>query len=152
MCTGYRYDLVCGHQLISYTTRCALNCVNPSGPSKPMSDTCAPCTPSFQATNIQRRYDDLRWRRMGAFRLAQAAGDRPAEARVTAQIARDQADHTAELALIADLRRKLGAGGGQRVVFPGRDEGWEENAREDTFWGVAEDVGGEARRDAYDFW
>lgn len=84
-----------------------------------------------------------------AFRLAQAAGDQDAEADVTARIARDQAERTAEIARVADLRRKLGAGGGRRVVFPGREEKKEVTAPRDTFRGVTGYVSGEARHDAY---
>jgi hypothetical protein len=140
MCTGYCYDLVCGHQLIHFATRCTLNCTIPSGPRKPMNDTCAPCAPSFQETNIQRKYDNLRQKRMETFRLAQAAGDRDGEAKATAQIAQDQAARTAEIAKVAALMNKLGLGGGQHVVFPGRNYGeekkWEEDAPEDLFQGV----------------
>jgi hypothetical protein len=131
MCTGYTYDLVCGHQLIHFATRCSESCSIPSGPRKPLNDTCAPCTPSFQRTNIARKYDDLRCKHMRAIRLAQADGDRDAEAKVTKQMAQDQAERTAARAKVSDLRRKL-AGGGQAVVWPGKMKEKETNAPDDT--------------------
>ncbi|KAH8911428.1 hypothetical protein BR93DRAFT_333819 [Coniochaeta sp. PMI_546] len=149
MCTGYTYDLACGHQLIHYATQCTQGCSIPSGPRKPLNDTCAPCTPSFQSTNITRKYDELQARHMRAIRLAQAAGDRAAEADITKLMAQDRAQRTADIAKVSDLRRKL-AGGGQRVIWPGKNKDEETNSAEDTFYGWKECVKDERRHSSYD--
>jgi len=125
MCQGYIYDLACGHQLTHFSSRCPANCAIPQGFRKPLHDTCGPCTPSFQNTSIARKYDELRLERMAAYRAAQGAGDREGEDKAIAQVAEDSRTRTAELAKVADLRRKLGVGGGERVLFPARD-GWQE--------------------------
>ncbi|OIW28402.1 hypothetical protein CONLIGDRAFT_375209 [Coniochaeta ligniaria NRRL 30616] len=151
MCIGYTYDLVCGHQLIHFATRCPESCPIPSGPRKPLNDTCAPCTPSFQSTNIARKYDELRAKHMRAIRVAQADGDREAEAEITKLMAKDQAERTAEMAKVWDLRRKLRvAEGGQTVVWPGKNDEKETNGPEDLFRVWKECVNGRKRHSSYD--
>jgi hypothetical protein len=143
MCTGHCYDLLCEHKLIHYATRCEKMCEIPEGPHWLLRDTCAPCTPSFQVTNINRKYDRLqvvlRAQYMEAIRLARERGDGlDEEGRLTKvaaeQAAKQDAERRKELAVVAELERRL-SGDGARVAWPGKEADRETTGSEDDFRG-----------------
>ncbi|KAB5577839.1 hypothetical protein GE09DRAFT_1280325 [Coniochaeta sp. 2T2.1] len=145
MCTGHTYHLLCGHTLSHFSTRCPQSCPLPYGPIRVLHDTCAPCTPSFQLTNIRKKYDRLRWERMEDIREAQAAGDREEEDRLTRLTGEDAVRRLGEMKVVGELERKLKLeGGGKRVVWPGKDE---DGVRRDE-GGFVELVGGVGEPDA----
>jgi len=123
MCTGYCYDLVCGHKLIHYATRCPSACEIPDGPRSLLQDTCAPCTPSFQTTNIGRKYDAQRDDTMKQMRGAEALGLSSEVKFLERVIGTQQALRARELYKVTELGMKLSGGGaGQGEVWPGKTE------------------------------
>ncbi|KAK3374385.1 hypothetical protein B0T24DRAFT_293124 [Lasiosphaeria ovina] len=70
MCTGYSIQMVCGHTLMHFATRCLTKCAAPDGPVGFIHDTCAQCHPDFVIKNLRERYYTERERIMARYRHA----------------------------------------------------------------------------------
>ncbi|KAK0701849.1 hypothetical protein B0T26DRAFT_795561 [Lasiosphaeria miniovina] len=119
MCTGYSVQVVCGHTLMHFATRCLKNCAAPEGPVSFIHDTCAKCHPEFVMKNIRERYYTERERIMARYRHAVSynLGD---EAERLTQVLEDLED-TCRKNIAAAKFFSIGLQPDE-VIFPGNPE------------------------------
>lgn len=118
MCTGKTTNLVCGHQLLYFNTRCMAECSLPKGPIEMLQDTCADCDPSFQRRIINQEYNEMREDIMGKMRKAHERTQTQEEGRL-AKISQDlDVERSLALAEINKLNLKVSG----EVIWPGKKE------------------------------
>jgi hypothetical protein len=124
MCTGYTYQLACGHTLTHVSARCrhhssilSTTCLKVAGPSTPLNDTCAPCHPEYRIKMLREAYEKRLIKRMRDLIAARKAG-LSCTARKLEDLDRGEREKLRRD--IAEAERK-GRGCTEDVLWPGKD-------------------------------